>query len=167
MLAPICRVASCRRLAILTVLPIVAKASVCSEPMSPITAGPQFTPTPICTGSSPAATRSPFHAATASTMATPQRTARWASSGLWSSTPKVQHKGVADVFFEAAAVLEDDPAHAVVEIAQEFDHALGRVLLGEGGEADEIGEQHGDILPAHGTQGFVPLGEIFASCGEK
>ena len=66
---------------------------------------------------------------------------------------------VADELLETPRVPEDLLLHAPVERPEQRHHLLGRHLLGERGEADEVGEEDADRLPAHATQRLVARGE--------
>ena len=66
---------------------------------------------------------------------------------------------VADELLQAAAVAEDLLLHAAVEGAQHRHHLFRRHVLGQRGEADQVGEQHADGLAAHATQRLVALGQ--------
>ncbi len=66
---------------------------------------------------------------------------------------------VTDIFLDRAAAGEDLCGHAVMELAQHGNNRLRRHRLGHAREADYVGEQHRDILPAHGAQRLVALGK--------
>ena len=54
-----------------------------------------------------------------------------------------------------------------MEFAQHLEHLLGLMVLGIGGEADDIGEHDGDILPADRAEGLVVGGQLIDDVGRK
>ena len=78
-----------------------------------------------------------------------------------------RHHGVADIFIERAAMGEHHLPHAAVKSAQEVDDLLRTALLGHAGEADDIGEQHGDILAPDRAQGCVGSGQLIDQIGRE
>ena len=56
------------------------------------------------------------------------------------------HHGVADELLDRAAVQLDQPAAAVEIAREELARVLAVALLGERGEADQVGEEDGDEL---------------------
>ena len=60
-----------------------------------------------------------------------------------------RQQGVTDELLETAAISEDLFLHSTVEGAEQGHHFLGRHLLGERGEADEVREEHADRLAPH------------------
>ena len=77
-----------------------------------------------------------------------------------------QHR-VADEFLERAAASEHLPGHPAVKNPQRLHHRFGRHRLGERGEADDIGEQHRDVLAAHRSQRLVLPGEQLDDVGRE
>ncbi len=57
------------------------------------------------------------------------------------------HHGVADELLDGAAVPPDHGASGVEVPGQQLAHVLRIALLGEGGEADEVGEEHRNVPP--------------------
>ena len=55
------------------------------------------------------------------------------------------HHAVAGEALERALVGEDEPAHLRVVLAEHAHHLLGLGGLGEGGEAAQVDEDHGDL----------------------
>ena len=74
---------------------------------------------------------------------------------------------VADELLQAAPVPEDLLLHPAVVVAQQRHHALGRHLLGQRGEADEVREEHADRLPPHAAKRLVALGEDVHDLGRE
>src|SRR5882724_5009578 len=82
------RVSSWMRAATFTASPMAVYSRRRGGPMSPTITGPLWTPMPMRSDGSPRARRSAFSAASASCMASAQRTARAAWSGWSSGAPK-------------------------------------------------------------------------------
>ena len=60
---------------------------------------------------------------------------------------------------------EDGRLHAFMELAQQFNHARGRLRFGEGGEPDDIGEQDRHRLVADFIQRAVGIGQLLHQVG--
>ena len=77
------------------------------------------------------------------------------------------HDGVADELLDRAAVPLDDAARQLEVARQELAHLLGVAVLGQGGEADQVGEQDGDqaalgdgCRPDAPATGALPAGSL-------
>ncbi len=84
--------------------------------------------------------------------------------------PPHRHHRVADELLDHAAVQPDEPPARVEVAGEELAHLLGVARLGEGREADQVGEEHRDEpafrdrsldrgdrgLPAHAAASAVP-----------
>jgi hypothetical protein len=57
--------------------------------------------------------------------------------------------------------------HAAVEVPQQRHDFLRRHLLGHGGEAHQVREEHAHRLPAHATQRLVSLGQRVDHLGRE
>ena len=64
-------------------------------------------------------------------------------------------------------MLEHHLLHAAVEFAQHLEDLLRLMVLRVGGEADDIGEQHGDILPADRAERLVVGGQLIDHVGRE
>ena len=69
-----------------------------------------------------------------------------------------RHHGVADELLDRAAVALDQRAAALEVLAEELADVLGVAVLGQRGEADQVGEQHRDQ---------PPLGDRGRGCGRR
>ena len=66
-----------------------------------------------------------------------------------------RHDAVADIVVDRSLVLEHHLLHAAVELAQHLEDLLRLMILRIGGEPDDIGEQHRDILPPDRAERLV------------
>ena len=67
------------------------------------------------------------------------------------------HHGVADELLDLAAVAGDDRARRIEVPAQEFANVFGVALLRELREADQVGEEHGDMAAFGEARGGLEL----------
>ena len=81
--------------------------------------------------------------------------------------PECRHDAIADIVVDGALVVENDLLHAAVKLTQKFEHGFGRMILGIVCEADNVGEQHRNILPADRAEGLVIRGELVDDIGRK
>src|SRR3546814_13331401 len=86
---------------------------------------------------------------------------------LFRSGAECRHDAGAQVLVEGAAMLEDGTLDAPMEGTQPVDDLVRRRPLGHLGEADQIGEQHGDLLFAHLGERIVVAGELPADGARK
>ena len=64
------------------------------------------------------------------------------------------HHGVADELLDGAAVAHDDGSGSLEVAAQDFANVLSVALVGECREADQVGEQDGDVTPFRAPDGL-------------
>ena len=78
-----------------------------------------------------------------------------------------RHDAIANIVIDGAMVVENDLLHATVEVTQKLEHCFGRMILGIVSGADDVGEQHRDILPADRAERLVIRGELVDDIGRK
>jgi len=74
-----------------------------------------------------------------------------------------RHHGITDELLDGAAVSRDDCAGDVEVAPEQFAHRLGVAVFGQGGESDQVAEQHG-AHPALGDHRGVIIGGRCQGC---
>ena len=120
-----------------------------SEPMLPTTASPACTPMPISSWGRPWARFQPLTVAIA--LLHGEGAAQGALLVVILGQGRVEdhEDGVADELVDGAAVGQDHLGHGAQVVVEQAHDVLGGQLGGEGGEAAQIGHEHGHgLLPA-------------------